>query len=199
MILTLLGTGFLFAVRLAGGAVAAFFERSLRDGFKKSRATSSRTRSACFMSGLDAMRSWSDFAVVASLSLSMWLLIACAYFDTCRAFVASPQLANVAPSKCVLLMVASGAASVLQLPVIGWFSQIGAVAVAVHGHRRRHARGCNCLRRHASARHHFSASFPSGLIWARFEHVSLRKVTLESEHAEEVITESGEADTATVP
>ena len=132
LILTLLGAIFLFAVRLAGGAVAAFFERSF-GLLSKNLGQSIGHKIRMFHSGLDAMRSWSEFAVVAGLSLSMWLLISCAYFVTCRAFVASPQLADVSPSKCVLLMVASGAASVFQLPVIGWFSQIGAVAVAITG------------------------------------------------------------------
>jgi hypothetical protein len=31
----------------------------------------------------------------------------------------------------------------------------------------------------------FLAIVPVGLVWARFEHVSLRKVTVESEHAGE--------------
>jgi len=31
----------------------------------------------------------------------------------------------------------------------------------------------------------FLGVVPVGLIWARFEHVSLRKITAESEHAEE--------------
>ncbi len=31
----------------------------------------------------------------------------------------------------------------------------------------------------------FLSIVPVGLIWAQFEHVSLRKITVESEHAEE--------------
>ena len=50
-----------------------------------------------------------------------------------RAFVASPPLATISFSKCVLLMVVSGGASVIQLPVLGWFSQIGIVAAAIAG------------------------------------------------------------------
>jgi hypothetical protein len=33
----------------------------------------------------------------------------------------------------------------------------------------------------------FLSIAPVGLIWARFEHVSLRKVAAESEHAEETL------------
>ena len=42
----------------------------------------------------------------------------------------------------------------------------------------------------------FLCVIPAGLIWARFEHVSLRKVTVESEHAEEQLAVSGEAGAA---
>jgi len=54
--------------------------------FPRVSARASRTRFAAFHSGLDTMRSWRDFAVVAGLSLSMWMLICFAYFETCRAF-----------------------------------------------------------------------------------------------------------------
>jgi hypothetical protein len=35
----------------------------------------------------------------------------------------------------------------------------------------------------------FLCVIPIGLVWARFEHVSLRKLTAESEHAEEELPE----------
>ena len=130
------------------------------------------------------MRSFADFAVAVSLSLSMWVLIAFTYFEVCKAFVASPQLVAISAPKCVLLMVASGGASVLQLPLIGWFSQIGLVAVAVAavlGAPPEAATACAAMLLVVT----FLAIVPVGLIWARFEHVSLRKVTAESEEAEE--------------
>jgi hypothetical protein len=37
----------------------------------------------------------------------------------------------------------------------------------------------------------FLGIIPVGLIWAQFEHVSLRKVTVESEHAEEDLEAAG--------
>jgi len=183
LVLTSLGALFLFAVRLAGGAVAAFFERSVGLVSKKlGHAIGSKVRA--FHSGLDIMRSFSDFAVAASLSLGMWVLIAFTYFEVCKAFAASPQLVAITPPKCVLLMVASGGASVLQLPVIGWFSQIGLVAVvvaAVLGATPEAATACAALLLVVT----FLAIVPVGLVWAQFEHVSLRKVTAESEEAEE--------------
>ena len=183
LVLTLLGALFLFSVRVAGGTVATFFERSVGLVSKKlGNAIGSKVRA--FHSGLDIMRSFSDFAVAASLSLGMWVLIAFTYFEVCRAFVASPQLVAITAPKCVLLMVASGGASVLQLPIIGWFSQIGLVAVviaAVLGAAPEAATACAALLLVVT----FLAIVPVGLIWAQFEHVSLRKVTAESEHAGE--------------
>jgi hypothetical protein len=38
-----------------------------------------------------------------------------------------------------------------------------------------------------------------GLLWAHFEHVSLRKVTLESEHAEEELVAAEPADPSPAP
>jgi glycosyltransferase 2 family protein len=189
--LTLLGTLFLFAVRLAGGSVAAFFERSF-GMISKNLGESVGHKIRTFHSGLDTMRSWRDFAVVVGLSLSMWMLICFAYFETCRAFTASPELAGITPPKCVLLMVASGTASIIQLPVIGWFSQVGLVMGALMG-----ILGVNAEAATACAATlllvTFLAIVPVGLIWAHFEHVSLRRVATESERAEERL-EAGETD-----
>jgi uncharacterized membrane protein YbhN (UPF0104 family) len=196
LVLTLLGTLFLFAVRLAGGAVANFFERSF-GLISKNLGQAVAHKIRVFHSGLDTMRSFGDFAAVVGLSLGMWLVISFAYFETCRAFIASPELSAITPSKCVLLMVASGTASIIQLPVIGWFSQIGLVVVAITGilHAAPEAAtACAATLLLVT----FLGVVPVGLIWARFEHVSLRKVTHESEHASEDLNASAEQADATV-
>jgi hypothetical protein len=194
LVLTVLGALFLVAVRLAGGAVASFFEHLLNP-ISKNLAQSAGHKIRTFHSGLDIMRSFSDFVAAASISIAMWLLIALAYFVTIRAFVASPELASVAPPKCVLLMIASGSASILQLPVIGWFSQIGLVAVAlaaVLGASAEAATACGATLLLVT----FLGIVPVGLVWAQIEHVSLRKVTVESEHAEEALVIPDEAGAA---
>ena len=86
--------------------------------------------------------------------------------------------------KCILLLMISGGVSVLQLPVLGWFSQIAFVAAALSsffGAAPEAATACAATILLAT----FLSVIPVGLLWAHFEHVSLRKVTLESEHAEE--------------
>jgi hypothetical protein len=70
--------------------------------------------------------------------------------------------------------------------VIGWFTQIGAVAAAMSGFfgvAAEPATACAATLLLVT----FLGIAPIGLIWARFEHVSLRKVAAESEHAEEAL------------
>ena len=115
----------------------------------------------------------------------MWTLIAFAYFFTLRGFTGSPALAGISFSKAVVLMMISGGASVLQLPVLGWFTQIFAVA-AVLAHifevDAEAAMACATMLLLVT----FLCVIPVGLIWAQFENINLRKVTHESEAAEEI-------------
>jgi len=184
--LTVCGALFLVLVRWSGGAVASFFEHVLAP-VSKNLGLAIGNKIRTFRSGLDTMRSFGEFAITASLSIGMWLMITFAYYIVCKAFVASPELANITAPKCVLLMIASGGASVVQLPIIGWFSQIGIVALALAG-----VLGASPEAATASAATLLLVTFlsiiPVGLIWARFEHVSLRKITVESEHAGEELS-----------
>jgi hypothetical protein len=184
LILTLFGALFLAGVRWSGEMIARFFEHVL--GLASQRvghAVGAKVRA--FRTGLDTMRSFADFAATASLSLLMWGLITTAYLEIMHAFVASPPLATISFSKCVLLMVVSGGASVLQLPVLGWFSQIGIVAAAIAGFfgvPLEPATACAASLLLIT----FLGIVPVGLIWAQIENVSLRKIAAQSEHAEEV-------------
>jgi uncharacterized protein (TIRG00374 family) len=188
---TLAGALFLVAVRFAGGAVASFFENILGMVSKKmGDAVGHKIRE--FQTGLDTMRSFSDFAVAAALSIGMWLLIAAAYLVTTRAFVASPELATMTPAKCVLLMIVSGVSSVVQLPVVGWFTQIGLVAIAISqffGVAPEAATACAATILLVT----FICIIPVGLIWAQFENINLRKVTRDSEVAEQIVDQTASA------
>lgn len=197
LILTLLGTAFLFVVRLSGNAVAVLFERSF-GLISKNIGHSVGQKIRQFHSGLDMMRSFSDFAATTALSLGMWVLISLAYFETCQAFVVSGGLPAVSGPKCVLLMTASGTASIIQLPVLGWFSQVGLVAVALMGILHAAPEGAMaCAATLLLVT--FLSIVPAGLIWAQFENVSLRKVTQESGHAEEEAEAKVEAESAAEP
>jgi hypothetical protein len=192
LLLTLAGALFLVAVRWAGGTVATITEKSFGI-FSKKLGTAAGEKIRAFHAGLDTMRTIGEFGTTALLSIAMWLLISAAYFVGCRAFVASPELALLAPSTCVLLMVASGTASVFQLPVLGWFTQIGIVAAAITALTKTNAEtatACAAVLLLTT----FLAIVPAGLIWAQIENVSLRKVTIESEHASEDIAEGKPED-----
>ena len=182
MLFTIVGAVFLVLVRLAGGMVATFFERAF-GLVSKSLADAAGNKIRAFHAGLDTMRTFSDFAVAAGLSLSMWCLILLAYLECTRAFVSSPELASMTLAKCMLLLAFSGGASIFQLPVLGWFTQIGLVAAALSsflGVTAEAATACAATILLVT----FLSIVPIGLVWAQFEHVSLRKITHESEEAE---------------
>lgn len=183
MALTVAGALFLVLVRVAGGAVAAFLERTLGVLSKKiGQSIGNKVRE--FREGLDTIRSFSDFGVALLTSLGMWLLIAVAYLETAKAFVASPELATMTPAKCILLMVVSGVTSIFQLPILGWFTQIGLVAAAISsffGVRPEPATACAAMLLVVT----FLSVLPVGLTWAQVDHISLRRVAIESELAEE--------------
>ncbi len=185
LVATVCGAFFLVAVRLAGEMVASFLDGLFGIASKKlGHAVGHKIRT--FRAGLDTMRTFSDFAVVLALSLGMWGLISLAYLEITTAFVASPQLAHLTVAKCMLLMASSLAVSSLQLPVLGWFTQIGAVAAAMSGFfgvAAEPATACAATLLLVG----FLGIAPIGLVWARFEHVSLRKIAAESEHAEEAL------------
>lgn len=187
LVLTVLGALFLVVIRLSGEVIGRIFER----GFgliSKELGHAAGHKIRTFHSGLDTIRSFGDFATAGLLSLSMWALIATAYFVTMRAFTASPPLATINVGKAVLLMVISGGASTFMPPVIGWFSQIGVVAWAVAvvtgaGHEA--AVACAACILVVT----FVGIIPVGLVWAQFEDVNLRRVTVASEQAGEQLAE----------
>ncbi len=178
---TVAGALFLWLVRVSGEGVASFFEKAfgvLSRNF--GMAVGEKIRS--FRTGLDTLRTFGDLLLALGISLAMWGLITTAYFETASAFTASPQLAGLTLAQALVLMVSSGVASVVQLPVLGWFTQIGAVATILSklfGVAPEPATAAAAMLLVVT----FLGIVPVGLIWAQFEHVSLRKVAVESEQA----------------
>jgi uncharacterized protein (TIRG00374 family) len=185
LITTIAGALFLVAVRMAGGVVASFLEGTFGI-VSKSLGQVVGEKIRAFRTGLNTLRSFSDVAFTMAVSLGMWGLITLAYLEITTAFVASPQLAEMTPAKCMVLMASSLAVSGFQLPVLGWFTQIGAVAAAMTGFfgvAVEPATACAATLLLVG----FLGIAPVGIIWARFEHVSLRKVAADSGHAGETI------------
>jgi glycosyltransferase 2 family protein len=179
--LTLAIAIFAGAVRVAGGAVAGF-ARGTVGLVSKSAGESIATKILGFRDGLNALSSAKDFIVVTLLSLAMWGMIGFAYLETAHAFVNTPELAGVTFSRTMLLMAASIGGSLLQLPIIGWFTQIAITAAAMrtfYGAPIEAATACGAMLLVVT----FLCIIPAGLIYSRVEHVSLKKVAQESEAA----------------
>jgi hypothetical protein len=93
----------------------------------------------------------------------------------------------------MVLMVGGGVASIVQLPVLGWFTQIAALEEILRNLFSlppETSTACAATLLLIT----FLGIVPVGLIWARFEHVSLRKVAAESEQAGEQLAADDAAD-----
>jgi glycosyltransferase 2 family protein len=174
-------------VRVAGGTVASF-ARGTVGLVSKAAGESIATKIIGFRDGLNALSSARDFGVVTLLSLTMWMMIGFGYMETLHAFVNTPELAGVTFSRTMLLMAASIGGSLLQLPIIGWFTQIAITAAAMHtffGAPLEAATACGALLLIVT----FLCIIPTGLIYSRVEHVSLKKVAQESDTAGAAVVE----------
>lgn len=170
---------FAVAIRVAGGAVAATAHAMIRP-LSRPSADNVADKIRNFRQGLDAISSAQDFLITALLSLAMWGLIGFAYVQTLHAFVDTPQLANITFSSTMLLMGASIGASLLQFPIIGWFTQIAATAAsmnAFYGAPIEAATACGALLLFVT----FLSIIPAGLIYARLNHISLKNAATEAE------------------
>ncbi len=168
-------------VRVSGGAVARF-ARGTVGLLSKTAGESIATKIVGFRDGLNALSSARDFGVVTLLSLTMWLLIGSAYLQTAHAFVQTPELGGLTFSRTMLLMAVSIGGSLLQLPIIGWFTQIAVTAAAMHtfyGAPIEAATACGALLLVVT----FLCIIPAGFIYSQVEHVSLKEIARESEAA----------------
>ncbi len=91
----------------------------------------------------------------------------------------TPELAALNFSRTMLLMAVSMGGSLLQLPVLGWFTQIAVTATAMHGFYGapiEAATACGAMLLIVTT----LSIVPPGLVFARIEGVSLRRVSGES-------------------
>ncbi len=181
LLLTLVIAVFAGVIRVSGGAVASF-ARGVLSPVSKSIAESIADKIEGFRDGLKGLKSWGELGQVTLISLVMWGMIAYAYVQTTHAFVNTPELANLTFSRAMLLMAASIGGSLLQLPIVGWFTQIAVTAAAMHafyGAPIEAATACGAMLLAVT----FLCIIPAGLICARLDHVSLKKIAEESEEA----------------
>jgi uncharacterized membrane protein YbhN (UPF0104 family) len=172
---------FAVTVRAAGEGVARTVRATL-GRLSKGLAESVAEKILGFRDGLNAIGSAREFLMAAGLSLAMWGMIGGAYVQTVHAFQATPELASLSYARTMLLMGASIGGSLLQLPIIGWFTQIAVTAAAMHafyGAPVEAATACGALLLVVT----FLSIIPAGLVFARVERVGLKQVTAASENA----------------
>jgi hypothetical protein len=168
------------AVRLSGEAIARWLEAKMNSKAGSSIAAKIRA----FRDGLQSLSSMGDFLQAAGLSLLMWCVIAAAYLASVRAFTGSSILQGMTFARCVVLMAASMASSVVPIPVVSWFAQVLALQqtmIRIFGVQPEPALACGAGLLFVT----FLCIVPVGLVWSRFEHVSIKEVSAESEHLTE--------------
>lgn len=181
--LTIFLAVFAVVVHWSGLYVADLTEKSLNKLSPKLGAGVA-TKIREFREGLNALRSVPDLLVAAVLSLIMWSFVTLSYLEVTHSFVASPELAGMTTARIIVLQATSLAASTVQLPVIGWFTTIGVVTAAMQNlfHvASEPALGCSAMILLITS----MGIIPAGLIWSRFEHISLKNIAHESEQLED--------------
>jgi uncharacterized membrane protein YbhN (UPF0104 family) len=181
------------AAAIGGGLVVVFLRlqgefliRVIEGGLgfiSKGLAAAVGSKLHAFRDGLNVIASMGDFALALTYSVLMWGLISYAYISVVHSFVRTPELSTLTFSHVLLLMAASLGGSLIQLPVLGWFTTIAATAATMQkllGVPIEPSIGCGALLLLVT----FMSVIPVGLIYAQFEHVSLRKVTQQSEDLE---------------
>lgn len=177
-----LGTKLLLygVVGLAALTLLLLVSRQLNTSFQPKLAS----RIAEFRAGLNTIRGPWEFVQLSASSAAIWLLIALAYLEVTHSY-AAPILQNMTTSDVLLLMGASMAGSILQLPAVGGGSQLATIAVLFHHFNvpRELAVSCGILLWLTT----FMSIIPLGLWFAHREHVSLRRLSMESVAEEEKV------------
>jgi hypothetical protein len=163
---------FALLLRFAGDRVSAGATRLLHP-LSPTLAASATERILDFREGMRSISSQREFLAALALSLVMWTGIAAVYFFSARAFPAVPQLDAFSISATMLLLATAMGGSLLQLPVLGWFTQIAVLAAALRGFFAvplEPATACAAVMLFTTT----LCIAPAGIILARIEGIALR-------------------------
>src|SRR5581483_2469354 len=169
------------AVAKSGEAVAAWVERRFAHvASNLGHRIALRIRE--FRGGLDTIHSFSSLLQLIAVSLVMWAMIAVAYKEVTHAY-AQDKL-DIPQTQILLLMGSSMVKSLIQLPGVNGGSQLATISMLDHvfGVPKELAASCGIMLWLVT----FVAVIPVGLILAHRERLSLRKLSEESHHEEEV-------------
>ena len=175
------------AIRVAGPRIA-LLARRMFGAISAKVGHAVEEKVLAFSVGLDAVGGWTELLLVLFYSFLTWGMIALAYVEIVHAFRV-PALESIPAAQTVVLMAASLAGSVLQLPVVGGGSQMATIQVLIKilGVAPEAATACGLTLFAVT----FLGVIPAGLIFARVEQVSLSNVAKASESVEELLAEEG--------
>jgi uncharacterized protein (TIRG00374 family) len=133
-----------------------------------------------FHRGLDTIHNPGIFLQAALVSIVLWLFVSLAYFAVVRAYGAPLQ--EIGFEKIFPLMGSSMVGSLIQLPGVGGGSQLGTISVlqTVYKIKPELAASCGILLWLVT----FVSVVPAGLILTRYERLSLRELSQESQQEE---------------
>ncbi|MGZ4789230.1 MAG: lysylphosphatidylglycerol synthase transmembrane domain-containing protein [Terriglobales bacterium] len=170
--------GGLYAVWRYGSQISSWSQRTL-SRFSPSLAQNLEHKIHIMSDGLHAVRDVKSFLQATGISFLIWMLVAFAYRQVLHAFAASSGLPDYGLPQAILLMGASVAGGVAQLPFIGGGAQLATIAILNNSFNSQPEVAV------AAGIMFWLVTFisvaPLGLVLAHFEHVSLRKITEESE------------------
>ena len=177
----------LYAVWRYGPQISSWSHRTL-SRFSQNLAQNLEHKVRIMSEGLHAVRDIRSFLQATGISFVIWMLVALAYRQVLHAFAASSGLSDYGLPQGILLMGASVAGGVAQLPFIGGGAQLATIAILNNSFNSQPEIAV------AAGIMFWLVTFisvaPLGLILARFEHVSLRKLTEVSEDQAEKQDES---------
>lgn len=118
-------------IRFAGDRLSVWIRTHLQRPSPRF-ATAVADRLLELRAGFATLRSAPQIAGALAWSLVIWGSIALSYMFTTHCLPGTRQLFTLGPPAIMLLLATSMGASLLQLPIVGWFTQIAALAAAYH-------------------------------------------------------------------
>lgn len=171
-----------YLIRRSGPGIASWLEgriSRLSPRFGKSLGAKIRA----FGEGLNTIHDVPTFVQLVGVSLSIWLVISLAYRFVLHAY-SQPALHHMQVPHVLLLMAMSMVGSLIQLPAVGGGSQVAVISMLSSDQwfavPQELAVSAGILLWIVT----FMAVIPVGLLLSRHAHVSLRKLTEETEQVE---------------
>ncbi len=181
-----------YYMRYRGAKVADWLEAKLRPIAPKA-AVHVAAKARALGEGLNTIHDLRSFLQLAGTSLAIWFCITLAYLEVVHAY---PALNDLPYSEIMLLVGFSMVGGIVQLPAIGGGSQLMTIAGLIFfGVEKELAVSCGILLWLVT----FVSVTPVGLILARHEHISIRKLSKQGRAEEEKEEEAAARDVRPQP